>query len=154
MDREAWRAVIHGVANSRTWLSDWTELNWTTLCLLVGSFNPLSFKVILDIWSYCCCSVAQLCLTLCDPIGITGLTISWSLLKFMSIASVMPFSHLVLWLPLLLLSSIFPSIRDFPNESYYLFLNWLGLIFCRFFPSPCFLPKEIPLAVVIKLVWL
>ena len=29
MDREAWRAVIHGVANSRTQLSDWTELNWT-----------------------------------------------------------------------------------------------------------------------------
>ena len=28
MDREAWRAVIHGVAKSRTWLSDWTELNW------------------------------------------------------------------------------------------------------------------------------
>ena len=31
MDREAWRAVIHGVAKSRTWLSDWTELNWTDL---------------------------------------------------------------------------------------------------------------------------
>ena len=29
MDREAWRAVIHGVAKSRTWLSDWTELNWS-----------------------------------------------------------------------------------------------------------------------------
>ena len=28
MDREAWRAAIHGVARSRTWLSDWTELNW------------------------------------------------------------------------------------------------------------------------------
>ena len=28
MDREAWRASIHGVAKSRTWLSDWTELNW------------------------------------------------------------------------------------------------------------------------------
>ena len=28
MDREAWRAVIHGVAKSRTWLSGWTELNW------------------------------------------------------------------------------------------------------------------------------
>ena len=27
MDREAWRAVVHGVAKSRTWLSDWTELN-------------------------------------------------------------------------------------------------------------------------------
>ena len=29
MDREAWRAVIHGVSKSRTWLSDWSELNWT-----------------------------------------------------------------------------------------------------------------------------
>ena len=28
MDREAWRAAIHGVAKSRTWLSEWTELNW------------------------------------------------------------------------------------------------------------------------------
>ena len=31
MDREAWRAAIHGVAKSRTWLSNWTELNWTGL---------------------------------------------------------------------------------------------------------------------------
>ena len=29
MDREAWHAAIHGVTKSRTWLSDWTELNWT-----------------------------------------------------------------------------------------------------------------------------
>ena len=29
MDREAWRAAIHGVAKSRTQLSDWTELSWT-----------------------------------------------------------------------------------------------------------------------------
>ena len=28
MDREAWHAVIHGVAKSRTRLSNWTELNW------------------------------------------------------------------------------------------------------------------------------
>ena len=28
MDREAWRVAIHGVAKCRTWLSDWTELNW------------------------------------------------------------------------------------------------------------------------------
>ena len=29
MDREVWHAVIHGVKKSLTWLSDWTELNWT-----------------------------------------------------------------------------------------------------------------------------
>ena len=29
MDREAWRAAIHGVTKSQTWLSDWTKLNWT-----------------------------------------------------------------------------------------------------------------------------
>ena len=28
MDREAWRAAVHGFAKSQTWLSDWTELNW------------------------------------------------------------------------------------------------------------------------------
>jgi len=28
MDRKAWRAAVHGVAKSRTWLSNWTELNW------------------------------------------------------------------------------------------------------------------------------
>ena len=31
MDREAWHGVIHGVAKSHTWLSDWTELNWFTV---------------------------------------------------------------------------------------------------------------------------
>ena len=36
MDREAWHAAIHGVAKSRTWLSNWTELNWrrTNICTL------------------------------------------------------------------------------------------------------------------------
>ena len=39
MDREAWRAAIHGVTKSRTRLSDWTELNWTDMwdcfCFLI-----------------------------------------------------------------------------------------------------------------------
>ena len=34
MDRKAWHAEIHGVAKSLTWLSDWTELNWTEEMLL------------------------------------------------------------------------------------------------------------------------
>ena len=28
MDREAWRAAVHGITKSQTWLSNWTELNW------------------------------------------------------------------------------------------------------------------------------
>ena len=40
MDREAWRAVIHGVANSRTRLSDWTELNYC--CWTVLGFDSVS----------------------------------------------------------------------------------------------------------------
>ena len=35
MDREAWRAAVHGVAMSRTQLSDWTELNWELMLLFV-----------------------------------------------------------------------------------------------------------------------
>ena len=44
-------------------------------------------------------------------------TISWSLLKLMSIELVMPSNHLILCHPLLLLPSIFPSLRVFSNES-------------------------------------
>ena len=39
MDREAWCAVIHGVTNSRTWLSDWTELNLLSLVTPQGHSN-------------------------------------------------------------------------------------------------------------------
>ena len=45
-----------------------------------------------------------------------SITNSWSLLKFMSIKSVMPSNHLILCYPLLL-PSVFPSIRVFSNES-------------------------------------
>ena len=45
MDREAWRAAMHGVAKSWTWLSDWTELNWTELNVVFFSINLLLIYV-------------------------------------------------------------------------------------------------------------
>ena len=39
MDREAWGAVIHGVAKSWAWLSDWTELNWYTITIKLLSIS-------------------------------------------------------------------------------------------------------------------
>ena len=53
-----------------------------------------------------------------------SITNSWSLLKFTSIGSVMPCNHLIFCRPLLLLPSVFPSIRGFSNESA-LGIRWL-----------------------------
>ena len=90
------------------------------LCLLIGAFIPLTFKVSIDQFS----SVQSL---RCVQIFVTpwtavwqaslSITNSWSLLKLMSIELVMPSNHLILCRPLLLLPSIFPSIRVFSNES-------------------------------------
>ena len=66
-------------------------------------------------------SVVQLCLTIYNPMDCSmqaslSITNSQSLFKLMSIKSVMPFNHLILCHPLLLLPSIFPSSRVFFNE--------------------------------------
>ena len=67
----------------------------------------------------CCCSVTKSCPTLCHPWTAAcqaslSFTISQSLLRFMSMESVMPSKQLVLCRPLLLLPPIFPNIRSFP----------------------------------------
>ena len=88
----------------------------------------------------CCCSFAKLCPTLCNPMvcsmpGFPILTISWNLLKFMSTESMMPSNHLIFCHPLLLLPSIFPSIRVFSNELA-LPIMWLKYWRCSFSISP------------------
>ena len=72
-------------------------------------------------------SVTQLCPTLCDPMNCRkaslSITNSWSLLKLMSIKSVIHSNHLILCPPLFLPSSVFPSIRVFSNGSV-LHIRW------------------------------
>ena len=69
-----------------------------------------------------CCSVTQSCPTLCDPMdcSIPHFPVHHKLpelVKLTSVESVMPSNNLMLCCPLLLLCSIFPSIRVFSNES-------------------------------------
>ena len=72
--------------------------------------------------TYCCCSVTQSCLTLCDPMdcsmpGFPVLHHHPGFLKLMSIEMVMSYNHVIFCHPLLLPPSIFPSIRGSSNES-------------------------------------
>ena len=89
----------------------------------------------------CCCSVTKLCLTLCDPMNCPcqaslSFTTSQSLLKLMSIKSMMPSNRFILCFPSFLLPSIFPSIRVFSSESV-LHIRWPKYWSFRFRPSPC-----------------
>ena len=90
------------------------------MCFLVPHLKKFYVFNALGIFQFS--SFAQSCSTLCDPSTAAhqaslSITNSRSLLKLMSIISVMPSSHLILCHPLLLLPSIFPSIRVFSKES-------------------------------------
>ena len=94
---------------------------------------PLSIKCLLFLvflislnvtTTFCCCSVTQSHPILCNPMdnSTPGLPVPYHLLEFVcpsshSFHQCCLSSHLILWCPLLLLPSIFPSIRDFSNES-------------------------------------
>ena len=102
MDRGTWWAIVLRVAESQMQVS-------TDACNLAV---PRGY----------CCSVSKSCPTLYDPMdcsspGFLSFTITRSLLKLMSIESVMPSNQFILYQPLLLLLSNFPSIRVFSNES-------------------------------------
>ena len=108
---------------SWTWLSDWTATKFyvrkVVVVQWVNNNKILPYKeTVVGIQFN---SVAQLCLFVTPWIAAhwasLSITNSRSLLKLMSIESVMPSIHLILCCPLLLLPSIFPSISIFSNES-------------------------------------
>ena len=119
-------------------MSQATVLEWVAISFSRGSSQPRNWICInyvgrqnlycqairesSNIHSVQFSSVAQSCPTLCDPMNLStpGLPVhhhSRSLLKLMSIESVMPSSHLIFCRPLLLLPPIPPSIRVFSSES-------------------------------------
>ena len=98
-DREVWRAAVYGATESQTWLS--------TSVVVVQALSCV--QLFATPWT----AARQVSLSF---------TNSRSLLKLMSIESVIP-NHLILCRPLLLLPSIFPSIRVFSNESV-LLIRW------------------------------
>ena len=83
---------VHGARKSHKWLST----------VVIQSLSHV--RLVVNPWTAAC--QASL-----------SITISLSFLKLMSIESVMPSNHLILYCPLLLLPSIFPTIRVFFNES-------------------------------------
>ena len=103
--------------------SEFPELNSKPAPILKGQEETKERGRPLHIgWCHFSCLVTQSCPTLCDPTdwvhqASLSFTISQSLLKLMSIESVMLSNHLILYHPLLFPPSIFPSIRVFSNES-------------------------------------
>ena len=79
-----------------------------------------------------------------------SITNSWRMLKLMSIESVMPSNHLILYRPLLLLPSIFPSIRVFSNEPV-LHIRWPKYCSFSFSISPS---NEQPGLISFRMDWL
>ena len=51
MDREAWRAAIHGVAKIRTRLSDWTDLNWSGFSIDYRKVEGVFINLVLEIYA-------------------------------------------------------------------------------------------------------
>ena len=96
-------------------------------CYLILLFFPWIFiflirKILITLFNKCMCVQSfQLWLTLCDPMdcrapGFSVLPVFQTLFKFMSIESMMLSNHLILCGALLLLPSVFPSIKVFSNE--------------------------------------
>ena len=121
------------------------------MCLIASIYLRPNFSLL---FTNCCCSVAQSCPTLCDPMdcstpGFPVLHYLPELLKLMSIESLMSSNHLILCRPLLP-PSIFPSIRVCSNESVF-YIKWPKCWSLSFNISP---PNEYSVLISFRMDWL
>ena len=103
---------------------EYTYIHTHTYIYVYDIFHLLEFQITCNSYASCCscCSVPSSVQLFVIPLmaacqASLSFTITWSLLKFTSIETVMLSNHLILFCALLLLPSIFPSIRVFSNES-------------------------------------
>ena len=143
MGRGGWQATVHVAQRNR---QDWVTEHTHRRYLRTQSFQPKdplwkrtfragrefrglsSVQLLSRVWLF----VTPWTAACQSSLSITN---SQSLLKLMSIKSVMPSNHLIHCHPLLLLPSVFPSIRVFPNESV-LHIRWPKYLSFRFSINP------------------
>ena len=154
MDREAWRAAVHGVAKSQTRLSDWTELNWTMseapIIHVLALQSALHFYHFLSqFFSTFSCIIYSLCLSKWDDFqmyhavlftdAILSLNAAiWYFSCFQSL-SIFLFtsSYSTFLLPMLtwLLLKVSEDFLSFKSESWY----WSFLVVCISLSFPLFI---------------
>ena len=139
------------IGNKYIWNVTSNQVSLKSMAMVTSDRKVLDIKSLVSegklIWnlftvivSQICCPVAKSCPTLWPPWPAAcqtslSFTTSQSLFKLMSIELMMPSNHLILCHPILLLPSIFPSIRVFSNESAlcikWTILEWVAISFSR-----------------------
>ena len=158
MDREAWSAVVHGVSNSWTWLSHWTELNCTQNVLVYFLFHEKSaqspqIQSLQNLYFFCCPISSSLFAStnigLCSPPDFLHsvlaflLLFSWGLFLLIQAMSCKPVFALIL---LCIIQGMVNHAKasclattKMGSESKYKDDIWCGLVhFGQFFPNFCF----------------
>ena len=115
-NRGAWLASVHGTTKSQTWLREWTRVILLLVSWEISTFFFLrNLHVVIVVQLLSCIWFFATPWTAACQVSLS-FTISQSVLRFVSIESVMLSNHLILCHPFLLLPSIFPNIRVFSSE--------------------------------------
>ena len=116
------KPLVHNLAHSRCLINSVAFLFCVAHINSLVHFRKIPALSKIGLLTGCCYSVTKLCPTFCNPMdcsmpGFSSVTVSQSLLKFMSIELVETSNHLILCHPLFLLPSVFLSISVFSSES-------------------------------------
>ena len=123
-DGFCWSPLQPGLVHPCSRPPGWTVSTCSQLVLSPGWVDSGAHTCMRSVCHCCCCSVAQSRLTLCNPMdsspaGSLSFTVSWNLLKLISIESVVPANYLILCCPLLLCPQSFPASGSYPVNRFF-----------------------------------